>query len=109
MNETGTSIGFVALETKDQTQSLRYIEKSVLVTTGVRKAVRSAGQRIAIRSAVIDLFDADDDSVKERFIIPRFEVSPNGDRIAGSDIAAFPFMGEIIGDYTHLMTDVEAA
>lgn len=109
MNETGTSIAFVGLETKEQTLSLRYHEKTVATTTGVRKATRSSGQRIAVRSAVIDLFDADDTSVKERLIIPRFEISPNGDRVAGSDIAGFPFIGEIIGDYIHLMTDVEAA
>lgn len=109
MNETGTSIAFLALETKAQTQSLRYVEKSVAVTTGVRKATRGAGQRIAVRSAVIDLFDADDDSIQERFIIPRFEISPNGDRVAGADIAGFPFMGEIIGDYIHFSTDVEGA
>lgn len=110
MSETGTSISFVAIETKDQTLSLRYFEKSVDTSvSGVRKAVRSSGQRIAVRSAVIDLFDEDDENVKERLIIPRFEISPNGDRVAGTDIVAYPFMGEIIGDYTHLITDVEAA
>lgn len=109
MNETGTSFGFVALETKAQTQSLRYIEKAVTVTAGVRKATRSSGQRISVRAAVIDLFDADDETIQDRFIIPRFEISPNGDRVANTDIAAFPFMGEIIGDYIHLSTDVEAA
>lgn len=109
MNETGTSLAFVGLETKAQTMSLRYHEKLVTTTGGVRKAVRGPGQRISIRTAVIELFDADDEDVKERILIPRFDISPNGDRIAGTDIAAFPFMGEIIGDYTHLSTDLEAA
>lgn len=109
MNETGTSIAFVGLETKAQTLSLRYHEKQVAIASGVRKATRSSGQRIAVRAAVIDLFDADDDEVKERLIIPRFEISPNGDRVAGADIAGFPFIGEIIGDYIHLMTEIEAA
>jgi hypothetical protein len=111
MNEPGTQIAFVALESKAQTNSLRYHEKEVDTTTvGVRKATRGPGQRIQVRSAVIDLFDADDDEVKERIIIPRFEIAPNGDRtFVASDIAAYPFIGEIIGDYTHLMTDTEAA
>lgn len=103
MNETGTSIAFVGLETKPQTLSLRYDEKSVSTTAGVRKATRGAGQKISVRSAVIDLYDVEDDEVQERLIIPRFEISPNGDRVAGPDIAKFPFMGEIIGDYIHLM------
>lgn len=110
MGESGTSIAFVALESKDMTNGLRYHEKTVDTTvTGVRKAVRGSGQRISVRSAVIDLFDQDDDDVKERFIIPRFEISPNGDRVAGSDIVAYPFVGEIIGDYIHFSTNLEDA
>lgn len=110
MGESGTQIAFVGLESKAQTNSLRYHEKTVDTTTaGVRKATRGAGQRIQVRSAVIDLFDADDDEVKERFIIPRFEIAPNGDRtFTGSDIATYPFLGEIIGDYTHFATDLES-
>ncbi|GAA3009072.1 hypothetical protein [Microbacterium aurantiacum] len=110
MTEPGTQIGFLALESKAQTNSLRYHEKSVEVASGVRKATRGPGQRIQIRSAVIDLFDADDDEVQERFIIPRFEISPNGDRtFASEDIAGYPFLGEIIGDYIHLASDLEPA
>ena len=108
MNETGTEIAFVALETKAQTQSLRYHEKEVTTSGGVRSATRSAGQRISRRAAVIDLFDADNTTVKERIIIGLFEIGPNGDRVMTStDIAGFPFIGEIIGDYEHLGTDLE--
>lgn len=104
MNDGSTSIGFIALETKAQTLSLRYPEKNVTTTSGVRKATRSSSQRISVRVAVIDLFDADDPTAAERFIIPRFEISPNGSKtFAGSDISGFPMIGEIIGDYTHLM------
>ena len=105
MNESGTSISFIGLETKPQVLNLRYKETAVSTTAGVRKATRSAGQRIAVRAAVIDLFDADNETAKERIIIPRFEIAPNGDRtFASSDIAGFPFVGEIIGNYTHLTT-----
>lgn len=108
INEPGTTVSFTALETKDQTNSLRYDEKTVTSTLGVRTAVRGAGQKVAARVAVIDVFDADDETVKERFVIPRLEVSPNGDRVmVNSDIAGFPFVGEIIGEYTHYSTDVE--
>jgi hypothetical protein len=108
INEPGTTISFTALETKDQTNSLRYVESDVTTAAGVRKATRGAGQKIATRVAVIDVFDADNDEVKERFVIPRFEVSPNGDRaMVNSDIAGFPFVGEIIGEYTHYSTELD--
>lgn len=108
INEPGTTISFTALETKDQTNSLRYVESDVTTADGVRKATRGAGQKIATRVAVIDVFDADNDEVKERFVIPRFEVSPNGDRqMVNSDIAGFPFVGEIIGEYTHYSTELD--
>lgn len=109
VNEGGTSWTFVALENKAQTNSLRYIEKSVTVSEGVRKAVRSPGQRIAVRAAVVDFFDDDDDDVKARLIIPRFEIAPNGDKTINNDLVNYPFIGEIIGDYTSFETDLEAA
>lgn len=109
MNEPGSQIGFTALETKEQTQSLRYHVKSSTTSGGVRRQERGAGQRVQVRSAVIDLFDSDDDTVAERFVIPRFEITANGDRVmAYADIAGFPFLGEIIGDYVHFSTDLEA-
>lgn len=96
----GTTIGFHALESKAQTKSLRYDEKSVVVTGGVTKTTRGAGQKVSPRIAVIDIFDADDVTVKERHVIGRFEITPDGDRVfVGTDIAGFPFIGEIIGDY----------
>lgn len=96
----GTTIGFHALESKPQTKALRYDEKSVTVTNGVRKVRRGAGQKVQARAAVVDVFDADDVTVKERHVIERFEIVADGERVfAGSDIAGFPFLGEIIGDY----------
>lgn len=102
VSETGTAINFHALESKPQTKSLRYDEKNVdTATSGVRKVTRGAGQKVSVRAAVIDIFDADDSTVKERHVIERFEIVPDGDRVfVGTDIAGFPFSGEIIGDYT---------
>lgn len=109
MNEPGTTVSFTALETKGQTQALRYHEKSFSTTAGVRTANRGAGQRISARAAVIDLFDSDDDEIQMRIVIPRLEIAPNGDLVyANSDIAGYPFIGEIIGDYTAISTDLEA-
>ena len=83
-------------------------EKSVTSGAGVRTAVRGPGQKVAARAAVIDVFDADNDEIKERIVIERFEVSPNGDRVmVNSDIAGFPFVGEIIGEYIAYSTDLE--
>lgn len=97
----GTTISFHALESKPQTKGLRYDEKTVdTATSGVRKVTRGAGQNVSARTAVIDIFDADDSTVKERHVIARFEIVPDGDRVfVGTDIAGFPFLGEIIGDY----------
>lgn len=107
INEPGTTVSFTALETKAQTQSLRYDEKSVTDAAGVRSTVRGPGTNVQARVAIIDVFDADNDEIKERFVIPRFEVATNGDRVmVNSDIAGFPFVGEIIGEYTHLATVV---
>lgn len=106
MTEPGTEFAFVALESKAQTKALRYNEKSVSTLGGVRAAVRGPGQTVSVRSAVIDFYDADDDSIKDRLIIPRFEIVANGDRVyVGSDISGFPFLGEIIGDYTELSSN----
>jgi hypothetical protein len=110
ISEPGTTVSFVALETKAQTNALRYHEKTVSTTVpGVRKVTRGPGQRIAKRACVVDIFDQDNTTVKERYVIEVLEVSPNGDRVAtNSDIAGYPFVGEIIGDYDHFATDLEA-
>ena len=108
ISEPGTTVSFSALETKAQTMGLRYHEKTATTTAGVRKATRGPGQKITARAAVIDIFDADNTTVKERYVIERLEISPNGDRVANNaDIAALPFIGEIIGDYVHFSTDLE--
>lgn len=106
MSETGTTIAFTALESKAQTKSLRYDEKSVDTTTvGVRKVTRGSGQKVSARAAVIDMFDADNVTIKERLCIERLEIVTDGDRVfVSNDIAGFPFIGEVIGDYTSLET-----
>ena len=111
ISEPGTTIAFVAEETKAQTQGLRYHEKTVdTATTGVRKVTRGPGQKVTRRAAVIDFFDADDTTIKERWIIPVLEIGPGGDKVANNaDVSAFPFSGEIIGDYDVLTTVTEEA
>lgn len=101
MSETGTTIAFTALESKAQTKTLRYDEKSVdTAVAGVRKVTRGAGQKVQARAAVIDIFDADNTTVKERLCIERLEIVTDGDRVfVNSDISGFPFIGEVIGDY----------
>lgn len=105
MTEPGTTIKFVALESKPQTQALRYVEKGVTTTAGVRKTTRGAGQVVSRRAAVVDLFDADDITVKERWCFPVIEITPDGDRVFGAnDISGFPFLAEVTADYTHFQT-----
>jgi hypothetical protein len=102
MTEPGTEYTFMALESKNQTHTLRYAETAVSTVGGVRAATRSPGQRVAARAAVIDFYDADDVTVRERIACSRFEITPDGNRTyVRGDIAAFPFRGEIIGPYLH--------
>ena len=101
METPGTTIGFVALESKPQTKALRYDEKTATVTAGVRKTTRGPGQKVSARAAVIEVFDADDSTIKERWVFPRIEISPDGDRVfVNNDIAGFPFTANVIDDYT---------
>lgn len=106
----GTTIGFHALESKGQTKSLRYDEKSTSTSGGVRKTTRGPGQKVSSRSAVVDIYDADDVTVKERWVIPKLDISPDGDReFTNSDIAGFPFLGDIIGDYDTFASTASSA
>lgn len=106
LEEPGTTVGFTALETKAQTKSLRYDEKVVSVNAGVRKVTRGPGQKVQARAAVIDFYDVDNTTVKERWCIDRFEIVPDGDKeYTSGDISGFPFVGEIIGDYDSYESD----
>lgn len=100
METPGTTIAFHALESKAQTKQLRYVESNVSTVGGVRRATRSPGQRVSARAAVIDVFDADDVTVKERWVFPRIEITPDGERVfGGTDIAGFPFVADVTADY----------
>lgn len=101
MESPGTQFTFNALESKAQTKALRYDEKAVDETTaGVRKVTRRPGQTIKARACVIDVFDADDTTIKERWVFERIEVAPDSERVfVNSDIAGFPFIAEVIGEY----------
>jgi len=105
METPGTTISFIALEDKAQTRSLRYDIKTSAEATGVRTETRGAGQKVSARAMVLDVFDADDTTVKERWIFPRVEISADGERVfVNNDIAGYPFLAEVIGDYTVLTT-----
>lgn len=110
MSETGTTIEFTALEDKPQTNSLRYHEKSSAVTAGVRTVKRSPGQRVSARAAVIDFYDIDNETIRKRYVIPRLEIVPTGEKtFSNADISGFGFEAEIIGDYDVFETVVEDA
>ncbi len=100
IDEPGTTVAFVALEDKVQTRELRYDIQSHSTAAGVRSETRGAGQKVQVRAAVIDFYDADDETIKERWIISRLEIVADGDKVfVNSDISAYPFNGEIIGSY----------
>lgn len=100
MDTPGTNFSFTALESKPQTNALRYDEKSETITGNVRKTRRTPGQKVSPRAAVIDTFDADFTERKQRRAIDHVDITPNGDRqYVGTDIAGYPFMADVISDY----------
>lgn len=108
VTEPGTTVAFVAMETKQQTQELRNHVKQSTVTAGVRKSTIGPGQRIAKRACVIDLHDIADTAIKRRDIIEVLEISTNGDvQYTSTEIAVYPFLGEVIGDKIRYETDTE--
>lgn len=105
MDTPGTQFSFTAMETKPQTQSLRYDEKEVTTESGVRKSLRGPGQRVSARAVVIDKFDADFDERHERDVFEQCDITPNGDRVFnGTEVASYPFIADVIGDYHHYET-----
>ena len=108
MESAGTQVKFNALEDKALTRGIRYDIKSATSADGVRHEVRGAGQKVTAMACVIDKFDADETTVKERTVIPRLEIVPDGDRtFSNADIASFGMIGEIIGGYEVFSTDLE--
>lgn len=101
MESPGTQFQFNALESEPQTKALRYDEKSVdTSTSGVRKVTRRPGQTVKARACVIDVYDADDTTIKERWVFERIEIAPDSERaFTNADIASFPFIAEVIGEY----------
>lgn len=107
METPGTQFQFTALEDKALTNGLRYDVASTTVEGNVRRTVRRPGQTVKARKAVIDLRDADDQTIMQRILIPRLEIIPNGDKVnINNAIAAFPFIGTVIGNYEVLETIV---
>lgn len=108
MENPGTQFAFVALESKALTNGLRYDEKSSTTANGVRSSTRSPGQTAKRRKVIIDLFDQDAEYGAQLRIMATCSIVPNGDRTyINSDIAAYPFLATIIGDYEVLETDLE--
>lgn len=103
MTEGGTQFAFNAYEDKALTNGLRYTVKETATVGGVTTDVVSPNQRPVQKAAVIDLFDAANETKRRRLCIPVLSIVPNGDRVYSTeDIAAFPSLGTVIGDYERL-------
>lgn len=99
MDESGTEYAFVALETKRQTESLWEDQKEASQANGVETVTVGAGQKVSPRAAVVDLYDADDDSVHERRVFEHWDITPDGDReYKVGEITGYGFIAEQIGD-----------
>lgn len=100
METPGTQWSFTGLESKPLTDKLRYVEKSTSVSGGIRKTVRGPGQKVTSMVAVVDVYDMGFTTRQKRHVFEQWDITPNGERIyAGSDIASYPFLADVIGDY----------
>lgn len=104
MEEGGKTFAFAALEDKPLTRELWDNVRSVTTTTsGARREVVSPNQRVTAKTAIINLVDADDETIVEKILIPRLEIAPDGDRAYKvGELSVRGFVGEVIGDFYRL-------
>lgn len=97
VSSSSKTISFTALETNATVKALVDKIKSTSTASGVTTETISDVVEVAIRNAVIDLYDGD---YMERYAIPRFEVTVSGEEPwSNSELRAYACTGEIIGDY----------
>lgn len=101
MEQGGKEYKFSAIEDKALTRGLwDNVLDTEATTGGHTKETVSPNQRVTAWAAVIDIFDADDATKKERHIIPRFEVRPDGSiTYVNSALSVRPMIGTVIGNY----------
>lgn len=106
LTESGTSFTFQCLESTALTMGLQHNVKSSATLTGVTTLTVSPSRKVIPKAFVLDLFDADDNSIHYRYAIPRGEIGERSEfTLAGSDITGYSFPVEIIGDFFIITND----
>ncbi len=104
MTEGGKTFAFSALEDKPLTRELWDNVRSVESTaSGARKETVSPNQKVSARTAIINVIDADDETLVEKILIPRLEITPDGDRsYVANALSVRGFIGQVIGNFYRL-------
>lgn len=90
-------ISFTMIESNAVTKAVVDKIKSTSTAGGITTETISDVVEVAVRNAVIDLYDTD---YMERYAIPRIEITVTGEEPwSNSDLRAWACTGEIIGDY----------
>lgn len=108
VSESGRTVQFQCLETTALTLGLQLNIKTRTTATQVTTMTVSTSTKIEARALVIDTFDIDGRAtpVQYRYVIPRAEIGERSEfKLAGTDITAYNFTAEIIGDFFIITND----
>lgn len=106
ISESGTSFTFQCLESTALTHGLQWQVESTATVGGVTTTTMSSGRTVEARAFVLDLYDRDDTTIHHRYVIERGEIGARESVAVGnSDIVAYSFTVEIIGDIIHITND----
>lgn len=108
--ESDTTFTFQCLETTAATLGLQYKITDQSTTDGTTTMTVSSGRDVIARSFVIDVYDSDAETIHYRYVIPRGEIGERSEfTLSNSDITAYEFTVEIIGDYFVITNDEAVA
>jgi hypothetical protein len=101
VSESDLSIKFTCLETTALTLGLVNNIKTTNNANGITTMTANAAFKVLRRAAVVDVYDADDDLIYERYCFPVLEIGERAEvKKTRSGITTYTFTGKVIGDYT---------
>jgi len=100
VSESDMTIKFTCLETTALTLGLVNNITKTTTASGVTTIEANTNFKILRKALVVDLFDADDDTIQERYCFPKVEIGERAEvKKTRSGIATYTFTAKVIGDY----------
>lgn len=110
ISESDLTFSFQCLETTALTLGLQHNVKDSTTTTGTTVMTVSPARSVLARAFVLDLYDKDNTDIHYRYVIPRGEIGERSEfTFANSDITAYSFTVEVVGDFEIITNDPAAA